>query len=510
MYGTSCDVESADKRRCMTTDQVKVRNDTPVLSILINAAVIIGGLPALFVLTDKWSDSPQRLVAGGMGIVALGLFGFLRRKYDALLIALVLFSQFQISLLSIPLNAPAMLQIFFEDIVLVLFIMAALERREHVRLDIVGWLWFGLILWQMFAALSFSAHLHGSFIFLFWQVKYFIVYLLVQNMSLTEKLAQQIKTVVFLVLALQGGLAIAQLISGKTLGLMVFGEQDPSRLWDVNYVKGALRVSGTLGATNALAGYMATLLVFALPFLFLWQGVFRYACYGVGFVALLLPLSRAGWLSFMVGGGVVVGALLRAKIVKSTRVILIGMIGIVIIGTGAVLYLDRIQDRFEDKEAINSAKGRVDQFQEAWPAIERYPIFGIGAGVTEYYGRWHDNGRYVRNKLPGVNLGNQPHNSQLQYWIETGTPGVVLFAGIILMTFVTALQGPRESHRASELSLMRIGAGAAAVAAMVHASFGTEINNHQIMMAFWILFALARNDVNRQFSESEVEREGAA
>jgi O-antigen ligase len=238
---------------------------------------------------------------------------------------------------------------------------------------------------------------------------------------------------------------------------------------------------------------MATLLVFALPFLFLWQGVFRYVCYGVGFVALLLPLSRAGWLSFMVGGGVVVGALLRAKIVKPTRVMLIGVIGILIIGTGAVLYLDRIQDRFEDKEAMNSAKGRFDQFEEAWPVIERYPIFGIGAGVTQYYGKWDDNGSYLRKKLPDVKLGNQPHNSQLQYWMENGAPGVVLFTGIIFMTLVTALQRPKESQVASELLLTRIGAGAAAVAAMVHASFGTEINNHQIMMAFWILFALARN-----------------
>lgn len=474
----------------MSTDQAKVRNDTPVLSILINMVVIIGGLPALLVLTDKWSDSPQRLVAAGMGIITLGLFGFLRRKYDALLIAVLFFSQFQISLLSIPLDAPAKLQIFFADLLIALFIMAALERQEHVRLDIVGWLLFGLIVWQALATLSSSAHLHGSFIFLLCEVKCFIVYLLVQNVTLTEKLAQQIKMAIFLVLLLQGGLAIAQLIIGKPLGLTVFGEQDLSRLF---YVKGGLRVSGTLGVTNALAGYMATLLVFALPFLFLWQGVFRYTCYGVGFVALLLPLSRAGWLSFMVGGSLAVFALLRVRVIKPTRVMVIGVIGVLIIGMGAVLYLDRIQDRFEDEDAINSAKGRFDQFEEAWPVIERYPIFGIGVGVTEYYGMWHDNGRYVRNKLPDVKLGNQPHNSQLQYWIESGTPGVVLFVGIIFMTLVTSLQRRKESEIASELSFMRIGAGAAAVATMVHASFGTEINNHQIMMAFWILFALARN-----------------
>ena len=484
----------------MTTGEVKVRNDTPVLSVLINTAVIIGGLPALLVLTDKWSDSPQRLVAAGVGITIIVIFGVLRRKYEALLLSLLFFSQFQISLLSIPLDEPAQLQIFFTDILLALFIMAACERRESVRPDAVGWLLCGLIVWQTVAMLSFSAHFHRSLLYLFWEVKCFIVYLLVQNVKLTEKLMRQIKAVVFLVLLLQGGLAIAQLVTGKPLGLTVFGEQDPSRLF---YVKGGLRVSGTLGATNALAGYMAMLLVFALPFLFLWQGVFRYACYGAGFVALLLPLSRAGWLSFMVGGSLAVSALLRAKIIKPARVMLIGVIGIVIIGTGAALYLDRIQDRFEDKEAINSAEGRFYQFEQAWPVIEGYPIFGIGAGVTEYFGAWHDNGKYVRNKLPGVKLGNQPHNSQLQYWIESGTPALILFISIVVMAFATALRKSNEGESVSDATFMHIGAGSAAVAAMVHSSFGTEVNHQQIIMVFWIVFALARN--RTKYSSSAVE-----
>ena len=487
----------------MTTGQVEVQNDTPVLSIFINTAVIIGGLPVLLVLADKWSDSPQRLVAAGIGMITLWLFGFLRRKYEALLLSLLFFSQFQISLLSISLDEPAKLQIFFTDILLALFIVAALERRERIRLDTVAWLLFALVVWQTVAMLSFSAHFHRSLLYMFWEVKCFIVYILVQNVKLTEKLMRQIKAVVFLVLLLQGGLAIAQLIVGKTLGLTVFGEQDPSRLWDVNYVKGGLRVSGTLGATNALAGYMATLLVFALPFLFQWQGVFRYACYGAGFVALLLPLSRAGWLSFMVGGSLVVSALLRAKIIKPTRVMLIGVIGILVIGTGAALYLDRIQDRFEDKEAINSAEGRFYQFEQAWPVIERYPIFGIGAGVTEYFGAWHDNGKYVRNKLPGVKLGNQPHNSQLQYWIESGVAALMLFISIIVMVFATALRKSIAGESTSDTTFLHIGAGGAAVAAMVHSSFGTEINHQQIIMVFWILFALARN--RTKYSSCAVE-----
>jgi O-antigen ligase len=506
MLGTPRDAEDTRKRHGMNQAQVKVRNDTPALSILITMAVIIGGFPALIVLATKWADSPQRIFAAGVGIITISLFGLLRRKYDALLIALLFFSQFQISLLSIPLDEPVAFQISFADVLLALFIMAAMERGERFSPDTVGWVFIALIAWQTVSALVSSAHLHRSLIFLFWEVKYLFVYLFVLNMDVSDKLARQIRTTIFLVLFLQGGMAVAQLVTSKPLGLVVFGEQDPSRLF---YVKGGLRVSGTLGATNALAGYMAALLVCALPFLFRRQSVLGYACYGTGFSALLFALSRAGWLSFMVGGSIVVGGLLRTKIVKPTRVMVLGLVGTMIIGAGVSLYLDKIQDRFENERAVGSAKGRFYQFGQAWPIVERYPVFGIGAGVTEFYGAWNENERYVRNRLPDVRLENQPHNSQLQYWIESGTPALILFVSIIALAFWTSLRKPQAGGIDSDVILMKIGARGAAVAAMVHASFGTEINHHQITMAFWILLALGRNVVIQPLSVPESDVAGA-
>lgn len=474
----------------MNRIQFEERNDTPLLSILIGTSIIVGGLPVLILLATKWAESPQRHVAAGVGLVTIALFAIVKKKFETLLVALLFFSQFQISLLSIPLAEPVFLQISFTDVLLALFIAAALERKESLRPDAVGWLLLGLMAWQAIAAFSYSAHLHRSLIDVLWQAKYLVVYLFVRNMPLSDKLAQQVKMAILLILLVQGGLAVAQLIMGRPLGLVVFGEQNPSRLF---YVKGGLRVSGTLGATNALAGYMAMLLVFTLPFLFRWQGLFRYGCWGAGFAALLFPLSRAGWLSFVVGGGIAVLGILRAGIVKPTRVMVLGFLGTVIIGAGAMLYLDKIQQRFEDKAAVNSAMGRFYQFEEAWPVIERYPIFGIGTGITEYYGAWSEHEKYVRSRLPGVKLSNQPHNSQLQYWIEAGTPGFILFVAITLATFATALRRRATRDGAFYQTLMQIGAGAAAAAAMVHVSFGPEINHHQIVMTFWIFLALARN-----------------
>jgi O-antigen ligase len=128
-----------------------------------------------------------------------------------------------------------------------------------------------------------------------------------------------------------------------------------------------------------------------------------------------------------------------------------------------------------------------------WPAIEKHPVFGIGPGVTEYFGAWNDNNRYIRDKLPGIRLGNQPHNSQLQMWIESGTPAFIIFVLMLLMILRGALVKPEINRESRQVLHLRIGAAAAAAAAMIDASFGPEINSHQISLAFWMFLGISRN-----------------
>ena len=388
--------------------------------------------------------------------------------------------------------------------------MAAIERRERFRPDRIGWLLIILICWQALAALVSSIHLDRSLIFLLWQAKYLLVFLLVRNLQLTEKLAGQIKAAVLLAIGLQAGLAMAQQVTDGILGLVVLGEQDPSRLF---FVKSDMRVSGTLGATNAFAGYMATLLVFALPYLFRRQKLHWYALHAAGVIALIFTFSRAGWLSFIVGGGLVIIAMIRAGIVRPSRLLAMCVLGLVVVGSGVVTYFDEVQIRFQDREALRSAEGRLTQFGEFWPVVEAYPVFGIGPGVTEYFGAWNDNARYVRQSLGGLSLSNQPHSSQLQYWIESGTPAFVLWMLLFLAVYRTALSRPSRIGTSPDLGLLRIGAAGAAAAIMTDATFGTEINSYQISLVFWIFLALARNSTQERITDSTlagVERLGVS
>ncbi|MDJ0928063.1 MAG: O-antigen ligase family protein [Gammaproteobacteria bacterium] len=462
---------------------------TPILNSLLLIGLVLGGPVALFILFTYWEDSLQRQLVGIAGLLTLGAFLLLRRKYEILMLALLFSSQFAISLLSIRMADPAVFQIWLTDVFLLLFFIGAIERGEKFRADGIGWLLVILIAWLAITSI-FSAHQSRSIVFLTWQLKYLGVYLLLRNADISEKLAKRFVLVALGAIAIQAAIAFAQSIVGN-LGLVVLGEQDPDRL---RFVKGALRVSGTLGATNGFAGYLSMLLVFALPFLFRRRNPVWYVIHGFGVIALLVTYSRAGWLSFVVGSAVVAFGLLRVGIIRPSRIISLGLLGAAIVGIGVAVYFDRVQDRFQDQDAIQSAEGRLLQFSMFWPIIEDYPIFGIGPGVTEYFGAWNDNEKYVRQELPDVRMTNQPHSSQLQYWIETGTPGFLLFIALFVAVFRSALARPRSRRDRPELSFLRIGAAAAAAAAMTHASFGTEINSHQISLIFWMFLAMARND----------------
>ncbi|MBI5617983.1 MAG: O-antigen ligase family protein [Gammaproteobacteria bacterium] len=464
-------------------------HDAPVVSAMLGIGVLLAVPATLYVVFSLWSDSLQRQIVAAAGLALLTLFTVLKRKLNALLLSLVFVTQCSISLHSIPLAPPAIFQFFFIDVLIVLLVMTAVERHETFRPDLAGWLLLTMALWELFATI-FSAHVDRSLLFVMWQLKYFVIYVLVRNLRISDELLARLQYVVAAVLIIQSLLAFVQQLKGGPIGLNVLGEQDASRLF---FVRGDLRVSGTLGATNGFGGYLAAMLCFLIPSVLTKRNVVIYAAVGVGTMALLFTFSRAGWLSLIIGAGISVLVMTRSRVLTWGRMVLLTFAGFLLLSVAIGAYYEKVIERFENKEAVGAAVGRFSQFYQAWPVISRYPIVGIGPGVTEYYGAWNENEKYIRQKLPDVRFGNQMHSAQLQYWIESGTPGFALFMLLIVITGVTAFRR-RASNDASELmKLSSIGAGAAALAILIHSSFGPEINNYRILICFVTFLALARN-----------------
>lgn len=466
---------------------------TPLLSSAMLIGLFIIVPVGFYILFTKWAGSPDRQIAGCCGLLALMLLAFQRNKYETLLASLIFFSQFNISLISFPLNEPAVFQITFSDVVLALFLLAAVERRERLRPDLLGKIFLLLIGWQCLSVFH-SAHLHRSLLFIYVQLKYLLVYLLVLNLEPTDRFAQQICKTVLLVIAIQGCLGIAEFVHEGPFGLSIIGEPIKSHIFF-----GGFRVSGTLGAVNAFAGFLAGLLIFLTPFLvasaanrfLVWSG------FAVGFTSLILTLSRAGWFSFLAGFFAGFFILTRTKLIKPSRILLLGMAGLltgITIIAGVLLYRERIEQRFTEKSARSSAMYRYEQFSQAWPLIKKHSFWGIGPGVTEYFGAWNDYRTYLSGKLSGMSLGNQPHNSILQFWVEGGYPAGILWSVITLLVIVTAAtQSKRGAHENPGAFILRQAASLGALALALSNQFGTEVNNSQLQMVFWIFLAFARN-----------------
>jgi O-antigen ligase len=482
--------------------------DAPVFTILLGVATLILIPVALYVMFTVWPESLARQITATACILCVVAFLLIRKKYEAVFVGIIFLSQFDISLHTFPLAPPVVLQVFLCDVVVLLLILIAFERRERVRIDSMGRLFAAWIAWLVVCSF-FSAHSQQSFLFVSWQVKFFVLYLLALNMTVSEAFIARVEKAVVGVLVIQAVIGLAQLLHHGGLGLDILGESYNAAKMDEYLVKGSLRISGTIGATNAFAGYMAILLVFLLPFVLCKRAWFRYAGFGAGFAALILSLSRAGWLGFVVGSLCAAFMMWRRRLLKISRVLMFTLFGCIAAVAAAFLYGDKIVDRFENREAIYSAQGRLDQFAEAAPLIEKFPVLGIGPGVSNFFSRWSDNRTFVRKALSNLTMPNYIHNSYLQAWVESGTPGLLLLLGIPALLLVAAVVGRSNSsgdNRGQLSDLVCVGGISGAIAVMVHITFGPELGGHRVFFIFWPLLGLARNELKRKRMMTEEAR----
>lgn len=471
-----------------------VENDDYHDSPLLTKAMCMGAalsIPVfLYIIGTTWAESVARQIAGTFFILGLLSFLIIKKKYEALLLAAIFLSQFLISLHTFDLAPSLKFQVFHSDLIIALFLLIALESRSKIRIDTLGWLFVAWIGWLGIVT-CFSAYMPSSLIFLSVQLKFLVLYVLALNAKLTESFVKKVVYICVAIILIQSIIGLAQLAHGGPLGLGILGESISKKI--DNFVDGSLRMSGTIGATNAFAGYFSLVLIVLLPFAVVCRTALNYLALGLGLMLLILALSRAGWLGFMVGSICVLFMLLRSRLVTLSRILLIGFAGLIIIAAGVTVYFDKIINRFEDSQAVESATGRLDQFKSAWPLIDKRLITGIGPGVSILFSRWNPDRKNIQKALSGKAMPNAIHCAQLQVLVESGIPGLVLFlviTGAILWSVFRIKAGKSKNDM---ILLLNIGSVGAAVSVLVHISFGTELNIQQIFIMFWALLGLARN-----------------
>jgi len=90
-----------------------------------------------------------------------------------------------------------------------------------------------------------------------------------------------------------------------------------------------------------------------------------------------------------------------------------------------------------------SARSRLDAWAVALKIIEDKPLLGVGfAKFQENYRRYDPKGPL---DIPGQNNTHVAHNSYLQIWAECGTPALLLYLSLFVMSFFDLWRVRREA-----------------------------------------------------------------
>jgi len=221
----------------------------------------------------------------------------------------------------------------------------------------------------------------------------------------------------------------------------------------------------------------------------------RRGCYALSvmmMITVLFTLSRGGFLGLCV---VLFGLALKSKY-KAVGIVTVLLLSSITFALLPDRVVERVGTISTAPEADLSARMRFDSWQVSLRIINDHPAFGVGPrNMTEVFDRYLDTG-HVR----------VAHNSFLQMAVDGGLPALMLFLGLILLSYAR-LRRSRSmlEQRAPNSSLIAYSHGLeiALIGYFVSANF---LSRHDLELVYEI-FALA---TSFSLVARELEREAEA
>ncbi len=247
---------------------------------------------------------------------------------------------------------------------------------------------------------------------------------------------------------LQSGIAIAQFLLQRSVGLQVLGESPLNPAWPgVSIVSTGtdriLRAYGLTDHPNILGGCLAFGLIILLAAYFWMEGPKRLLVL-IAFlpmsVALVLTFSRSAWLAFATGALF----LLAVQLFRGFRVALKPLLWL-ILAAGLTLAPFLWQERALLGVRLNAGGAfvrvpieqqsmgeRLLLLQETGPLLAAQPFTGVGLGASPIA---------LKNENPTSTLDYQPpHMALLETAVETGLPGAASYLLLLVLPWVALLR----------------------------------------------------------------------
>ncbi|HEX7793038.1 MAG TPA: O-antigen ligase family protein [Vicinamibacterales bacterium] len=249
--------------------------------------------------------------------------------------------------------------------------------------------------------------------------------------------------------------------------------------------------AGLSGNPNDLALTLNLLIPFTGALLFTtrsWLGraIAALALF-VSIPAVIVTFSRAGFLTLVAIGIMGVFCFMRrGAVVPAVALIVLALAIAPALPKGYVERVSTIVDI--DADPTGSAQGRWTDYQVATDVVIANPVLGVGLGQDIL----------ALNAARGRATWRSVHNAFLEYAVDLGIPGILLFLSLLFVSFGTARRVERYAQRARSLWDVGVFATAAQVALV---AFAVAAFFHPIAYQFYFFcvagLAVAVRNVSR-------------
>jgi probable O-glycosylation ligase (exosortase A-associated) len=231
-------------------------------------------------------------------------------------------------------------------------------------------------------------------------------------------------------------------------------------------VVGYMGSSGLTGNPNDLALMLNLIIPLAGALALSSHGAARLLAVGVALlsiVGVIITFSRAGFLALSATFFMFLLVLVRRKSGGAAVALLVAALTVPM--TLPKTYIDRLSTITNlEQDKTGSAQGRYKDLGIALEVVSRNPIIGVGLGQD----------MIALNQARGLSTWRSVHNVYLQYAVDLGIPGFLLFAWLHLLCFRSAWAVERRAHTdpaVAELAPIATGIQVSLMAFLVAAMF---------------------------------------
>ncbi len=354
------------------------------------------------------------------------------------------------------------------------------EPRPKPELRVFGpaALYLAVVLASLFVAQD----LFLGFIEVALLVQMFLMYVYIVYHMRTREDLLFVVSLLLLGLLVEGLLVIGVYLTRLDLTFPPFSTQvDPTYTTGDTY-----RPGGTLGSPNTAGGYFSLLLAPAAGILltklrpaYKWLAAFGIA---FGCVALLLTLSRGGWLAFAFSISLFGVLAWRQGWLAPVVPVLLCLVLALMIALVPSMLLTRLTT-----DPDNAAYSRISLMQIASRMIEDHPFLGVGA----------NNFAIAMPKYSRLGFSwdwaYTVHNKYLLVWAENGIGGLLAF---LLFLFTVARRGWHACRLGDPLlSRLALGLTAGLAGHMIHMALDVFHDRPHVQL-FWLIAGLLAAMVN--------------